>query len=743
MSLLFRTGYKWLSADMYRKFSALFSAIIVYQWLQCLGDYLWTETFSILNGLLLFSVVIIALIPNRLASGILQTLTLIFLNAAYSGYRWIPFNGEKDKAADWLNWLTAQFQQLTPFIWISLIVWAVFHIILFTRKWRLGIISIVGMALISLMIADSLFTPIYLWEEIAWTVFTGLGWLVASHFSSFKQQHPDSWGQLLEYPVSLFLPVILIITLVMAAGLFVPPIKPILTDPYTAWKEARGEAIPSLVGDKGVSAAAEKSAADSSSGYSRNDESLGGGFRFDYSPVMTVTTTRRSYWRGETKAFYNGSGWEEAIDERREEAVPSVRRNQQLQIEGRPDSSKVEKIEQTFTMLHSEKYPVLFGAGPITEVVSVNGAETPLPRFSWLPQSWELRLPNTVASYPKTYSIVSEVTVLDEAALHKEPATDTRGEVDPMYLQLPSRLPQRVRDLAAEITKGATTPYDKAKAIEMYLQMNFKYTNEPDLSKKVSKDFVDSFLFEIKEGYCDYFSSAMAVLTRASGIPARWVKGYSPGSLPVDPEMMRLQGLSDEELNPDGEGTYTVRNADAHSWVEVYFDGYGWLPFEPTAGFTYPYSLPQEKAAPLPEVNPSTSVPAKTQESTTDGFRIPLWGFVTAVAALLGTVVALRRNSIIDAWRRYRRGSITVNERIVKETNRLIKYCRKKGLHHNENETVRETMGQWSKRLTSLQTEFRIVLGAFEKAIYSSQTLTEEEADRFDANIKLIRDRLG
>jgi hypothetical protein len=312
-----------------------------------------------------------------------------------------------------------------------------------------------------------------------------------------------------------------------------------------------------------------------------------------------------------------------------------------------------------------------------------------------------------------------------------------------MYLQLPSKLPQRVRDLAAEITKGATTPYDKAKAIETYLQMNFKYTNEPDLSKKVSKDFVDSFLFEIKEGYCDYFSSAMAILTRAAGIPSRWVKGYSPGSLPVDPEMMRLQGLSEEELNPDGKGTYTVRNADAHSWVEVYFDGYGWLPFEPTAGFSYPYSLPQEKAAPLPEVDPSTSVPAKTQESATDGFRIPLWGFAVAVVVLLGTVAALTRHSIIDAWRRYRRGSITVNERIVKETNRLIKYCRKKGLHHHEHETVRETMAQWSKRLTSLQTEFRIVLGAFEKAIYSSQTLTQEEADKFDANIKLIRDRLG
>ena len=120
------------------------------------------------------------------------------------------------------------------------------------RNRRLFIIAIVGLALLSLTFADSLLTPIYLWDEIAWIVFIGLGWLVASHFSSFKKQHPDNWEHLLEYPLSLFLPILLIITLVMAAGLFVPTIKPILTDPYTAWKESRGEEVRSFVGDKGV-----------------------------------------------------------------------------------------------------------------------------------------------------------------------------------------------------------------------------------------------------------------------------------------------------------------------------------------------------------------------------------------------------------------------------------------------------------------------------------------------------------
>ena len=257
---------------------------------------------------------------------------------------------------------------------------------------------------------------------------------------------------------------------------------------------------------------------------------------------MTVTTTKRSYWRGETRALYNGGGWEEAPEEKREESVPSIARNQKLIPNGRPETAKVKKIQQTFTMVRKDKYPVLFGAGPVESVVAVDGEEEALPRLDWLPSSWELRLPDKMTPYPKTYSIVSEAAVLDEAALRSGTAAGPVKDLPSFYLQLPDELPQRVRDLAAELTKDAATPYDKVNKLVSYLQLNYTYTNEPDLSKRKSEDFVDAFLFEIKEGYCDYFSTALAVLTRATGIPSRWVKGYSPGSLPVDPDMLRMQG---------------------------------------------------------------------------------------------------------------------------------------------------------------------------------------------------------
>ena len=84
------------------------------------------------------------------------------------------------------------------------------------------------------------------------------------------------------------------------------------------------------------------------------------------------------------------------------------------------------------------------------------------------------------------------------------------------YLQVPADLPERVKQLALDITKTASNPYDKAKLIEKYLSEHYPYTNTPDETKGKSKDFVDRFLFEVKQGYCDYYSTAMAVLTRST-----------------------------------------------------------------------------------------------------------------------------------------------------------------------------------------------------------------------------------
>ena len=133
--------------------------------------------------------------------------------------------------------------------------------------------------------------------------------------------------------------------------------------------------------------------------------------------------------------------------------------------------------------------------------------------------------------------------------------------IDASYLRLPT-LDPRVPALAAQITKSATNDFDKAAAIENHLKTRFGYTLE--LPRTPVKDPIANFLFERKQGHCEYFASSMAVMLRTLGIPSRVVNGFRS-----------------DEFN-DLTGNYVVRAKDAHSWVEAYFPGYGWETFDPT-----------------------------------------------------------------------------------------------------------------------------------------------------------------
>jgi hypothetical protein len=127
---------------------------------------------------------------------------------------------------------------------------------------------------------------------------------------------------------------------------------------------------------------------------------------------------------------------------------------------------------------------------------------------------------------------------------------------------------QHIQDLALKVTAGTTNPYDAASAIEAYLRSNYQYTLTPTVPP-AGADPLEYFLFTSKEGYCEYFASAMGDMLRSLGIPTRLVNGYGPGSY-------------DEKL-----GRYVVKESDAHTWVEAYFPTYGWIPFEPTPDGTY------------------------------------------------------------------------------------------------------------------------------------------------------------
>ena len=134
--------------------------------------------------------------------------------------------------------------------------------------------------------------------------------------------------------------------------------------------------------------------------------------------------------------------------------------------------------------------------------------------------------------------------------------------ISDVYLQLPGSITTRTLDLAQKITKGLDNPYDKVVAINNYLRETITYQ---DTVSGIPKDqeAIDWFLFDYQSGFCNYYATAEVILLRAAGIPARWAIGFAQG----------------EEQD---DGSYIVRQSDAHAWPEVYFSGFGWVEFEPT-----------------------------------------------------------------------------------------------------------------------------------------------------------------
>ena len=148
------------------------------------------------------------------------------------------------------------------------------------------------------------------------------------------------------------------------------------------------------------------------------------------------------------------------------------------------------------------------------------------------------------------------------ALLREDPRWE---EVCDTYLQLHEQIDQRVYDMAAQVTAGITTPYGKAMALQNFLASNFVYDLDVP-QQPANQDFVSTFLVETKAGYCTYFASAMTVMCRMAGLPARYVEGFV--------------------AYPDAEGMAVVTGQEGHAWTEVYFRGFGWVTFDATPVLT-------------------------------------------------------------------------------------------------------------------------------------------------------------
>lgn len=143
---------------------------------------------------------------------------------------------------------------------------------------------------------------------------------------------------------------------------------------------------------------------------------------------------------------------------------------------------------------------------------------------------------------------------------------DYPSSITERYLQVPESVTQRTRDLADSLTRYAVSPYEKTIILRDYLQNSFPYDYYPP-PQAPGTDSIDQFLFEDKRGVCEHFVSALVIMLRLEGVPARMAVGYGSG------DYNQITGY------------YEVRANDAHAWTEVYFPGYGWIPFDPTPGW--------------------------------------------------------------------------------------------------------------------------------------------------------------
>jgi transglutaminase-like putative cysteine protease len=158
---------------------------------------------------------------------------------------------------------------------------------------------------------------------------------------------------------------------------------------------------------------------------------------------------------------------------------------------------------------------------------------------------------------------------------------------DPIYLELPNGFPSSIGEIARSVTAGATTPYESALTMQNWFRSEFRYSLEVQAGH--SNNAIEGFLRD-RVGYCEQFAGSYAAMLRTLGIPARVAVGFTPG-------------------NFDGD-VYSVLGKNAHAWPEVWFDGFGWVPFEPTPGRGSPGANPAPSADNDQVIAPqTTSVP--------------------------------------------------------------------------------------------------------------------------------------
>lgn len=414
--------------------------------------------------------------------------------------------------------------------------------------------------------------------------------------------------------------------------------------------------------------------------------------------VMKVRTSDWQYHRAVTFADYTGGGWRSGLDD--------------------PERKWIRDPPFYFPT-----------AGDAKDRLTIYYAEVDLPNVVFTPQyPRSLYFPSTdlyiVDTFQRGKHLVNTPAVIVApfalesgmvySVLNRLPdvAPSDLKELEPLrpqdprwreltpYLQLPEALPSRVGAKAREVIGERQRPWEQASALSAYLQQNFEYNLDVPFYPE-GVDTVDHFLFEAREGYCEQFASALAVMARSVGLPARYVTGYLPGT-----------------YNPLS-GFYEIQARDAHAWVEIFIPGNGWTIFDPVPGGNPNPGLGEQQAD------------GWLLESLFSYLEMPDWlhrvagrviraSIVLAVLALLLAARPSRdrrgsgRNIGSSLWPYLRKAEALVEPRLPGETVRT-----------------------WAQRLQSQPLER--IADVYEETYYQDRKLTTEGYQRLEAALKSLK----
>ena len=391
---------------------------------------------------------------------------------------------------------------------------------------------------------------------------------------------------------------------------------------------------------------------------------LGGNIRLDdETKVLKVKTQTPTLLKGKVYTTYNGLEWstEKATYYRLGSSLFKDEYYNAFDL-NKPDSENGQAIlsgigantGMTVTVMRPSE-SILYTAGRLMSFKETTPAKSPV-LFNMNSEVFINSFPPDKA-YEYTFtgqvlshwdkSFTSQVNKLLEEGTKSGDVQFYSEEFQKLYLDVPEDLPSIVADTAKELTKGKIRPYDMMVALESALRKNYSYTLTPGDTPD-DEDFVAYFL-ENKQGYCVHFASAMTMMARTLGVPSRFVAGY---------------GLQQDQK---GDDWYAARK-NAHAWTECYFEGLGWVSFDPTANSQYANLAPEE---PEPsDTTASTTTTASSRFNDTgptgtmtsaivdkSGDGLPSWmlysvitGFVVLVLLALGLLALKRLRYSETAW---------------------------------------------------------------------------------------------